>query len=284
MAPVKQGAQPDALVVAPMPPRTATLNVAGIGRICTWQGGSLWYGRNAGHAAPHAHHAIQITFALEEQDAGFLLRERGAPHWSDFRAAIVMPHRRHEFDGRGGWIAHVFVEPETDPGRALMKRFGAAAITALPTMDCTGGMTVLKGLRQDPAADDDAYVEAGRKVVASLAGPSPDRTRVSARVCAAIEFLSSQRGSAVTLAQLAEAVHLSPSRLRHVLVEETGTTFRGLMLWIRILRALEVMREGRSWTEAAHKAGFADSAHLSRTFRRMFGVSPATLVRERAGR
>jgi AraC family transcriptional regulator len=26
--------------------------------------------------------------------------------------------------------------------------------------------------------------------------------------------------------------------------------------------------------------GFADSAHLSRTCRRMFGIAPATLVRE----
>ena len=283
MPPVKQGAQPDALVAAPQLPRTATLNVAGIGRICTWQGGSLWYGRNAGHAAPHAHHAIQITVALGEQDAGFVLRERGAPRWAEFQAAIVMPHHSHEFDGRGGWIAHVFVEPETDPGRALMKRFGTAAITALPR-DCAGGTTVLKELRQNAAADEDAYVDAGRKVVASLAGPSPDRTRVSARVCAAIDFLSSQRGSAVSLSQVAAAVHLSPSRLRHVLVEETGTTFRGLVLWLRILRALEVMTEGRSWTEAAHKAGFADSAHLSRTFRRMFGVSPATLVREQPAR
>jgi AraC-like DNA-binding protein len=85
------------------------------------------------------------------------------------------------------------------------------------------------------------------------------------------------------LAQVAQAVHLSPSRLRHVLVEETGTTFRGLVLWLRILRALEVVTEGRSWTEAAHRAGFADSAHLSRTFRRMFGVSPATLLREDTG-
>lgn len=282
MAPVKPGVRAETDVAAPESARTATLNVAGIGRICIWPGGSLWYGRNAGHAAPHAHHAIQISYALEDQDAGFLMRERGAPQWSSFRAAIVMPHRSHEFDGRGGWIAHVFVEPETDSGRALVKRFGGAAITALAT-DCAGGTSELKGLRQDPAAADAAYVEAGRNVIAELAGPSPDRTRVSARVSAAIDFLSRQCASPVTLAQVSEAVHLSPSRLRHVLVEETGTTFRGLVLWLRILRALEVTRDGRSWTEAAHQAGFADSAHLSRTFRRMFGVSPATVVRAEGG-
>jgi AraC family transcriptional regulator len=34
----------------------------------------------------------------------------------------------------------------------------------------------------------------------------------------------------------------------------------------------------RSWTEAAHAACFADSAHLTRTFRRMFGINPAAIV------
>ena len=36
---------------------------------------------------------------------------------------------------------------------------------------------------------------------------------------------------------------------------------------------------GASLTEAAHLAGFADSAHLSRTFRAMFGVAPSLLFK-----
>lgn len=80
---------------------------------------------------------------------------------------------------------------------------------------------------------------------------------------------------------MAATVHLSPSRLRHLFVQETGTTYRGYVLWLRINRAVVEMMDGRSWTEAAHETGFADSAHLSRTFRRMFGISPAMLIREK---
>jgi len=36
---------------------------------------------------------------------------------------------------------------------------------------------------------------------------------------------------------------------------------------------------GPSWTAAAQDAGFADSAHFSRTCRRMFGIAPAMLVK-----
>jgi AraC-like DNA-binding protein len=42
--------------------------------------------------------------------------------------------------------------------------------------------------------------------------------------------------------------------------------------------AIQFAMAGRSWTEAAHAAGFADSSHLTRTFRRMFGINPAALV------
>ena len=38
----------------------------------------------------------------------------------------------------------------------------------------------------------------------------------------------------------------------------------------------------QSWTVAAQEAGFADSAHLRRTWRRMIGPAPASLARETA--
>jgi AraC-like DNA-binding protein len=34
---------------------------------------------------------------------------------------------------------------------------------------------------------------------------------------------------------------------------------------------------GASWTDAAHEAGFADSSHLTRTHRRMFGIEPTAI-------
>jgi AraC-like DNA-binding protein len=39
-----------------------------------------------------------------------------------------------------------------------------------------------------------------------------------------------------------------------------------------------LLLRGDSATAAAHAAGFADAAHLSRTFRRHFGVTPAAMA------
>jgi AraC family transcriptional regulator len=71
---------------------------------------------------------------------------------------------------------------------------------------------------------------------------------------------------------------LSPGRFRHLFVAETGTSFRAYVLWMRLNVAIQFAMAGESWTAAAHVAGFADSAHLTRTFKRMFGMNPAALV------
>jgi len=43
------------------------------------------------------------------------------------------------------------------------------------------------------------------------------------------------------------------------------------------MRGLEAFASGASLTDAALDAGFANSAHFSRTFRRMFGTAAAAL-------
>jgi AraC family transcriptional regulator len=52
---------------------------------------------------------------------------------------------------------------------------------------------------------------------------------------------------------------------------------RSVAASLRIERAVQLYAGGRSLTEAAHQAGFADSAHFSRTFRRTFGLPAAAL-------
>lgn len=82
------------------------------------------------------------------------------------------------------------------------------------------------------------------------------------------------------VADAAGAAALSPGRFRHLFVQETGTAFRAYVLWLRLNVAIECSMAGGAWTQAAHEAGFADSAHLMRTFKRMFRMNPATLVRQ----
>ena len=101
-----------------------------------------------------------------------------------------------------------------------------------------------------------------------------------ARIAKALGFVRPRIRGPIRLSEVAGAAALSPDPFRHLFVQETGTAFRPYLLWLRLNVAIECSMDGRSWTEAAHEAGFSDSAHLTRTFKRMFGMNPATLVRQ----
>jgi AraC family transcriptional regulator len=138
-----------------------------------------------------------------------------------------------------------------------------------------GPATLLAAWRTDGTA---AMAEAARALVAHLAGPSPPRRlEPDPRVLRLVRQLAARPEVAPSLSAAAAGLGLSAGRLRHLFVAETGLHYRGYVLWLRLERALREIAAGGSLTTAAHAAGFADSAHLSRTFRRMFGLAPSSL-------
>ena len=74
-------------------------------------------------------------------------------------------------------------------------------------------------------------------------------------------------------AEVSANLALSESRFLHLFRQQMGIAWRPYLLWRRLLCAVQQMAHGLSATAAAHQAGFADSAHLSRTFRSTFGMT-----------
>jgi AraC-like DNA-binding protein len=88
-----------------------------------------------------------------------------------------------------------------------------------------------------------------------------------------------------SLRTLAGISGLSQSRFMHVFTESMGVPLRPYVLWLRLQRACCDLMGGASVTTAAHNAGFSDAAHLTRTFRRMLGMTPTDLaLRKRMSR
>ncbi len=80
-----------------------------------------------------------------------------------------------------------------------------------------------------------------------------------------------------SLEALARGVRLSPGRLMHAFTESIGVPLRPYIAWLKLQRAAASIAGGASLSDAAAAAGFADAAHMSRTFRRMFGMTPSAL-------
>lgn len=245
------------------------------GRVHFWPGGSLWIGRGSGLSDWHDHHALQIALAL---DGECWFRERLDGRWSAFGGALVRSHCHHQFRIDDCTVAHLFVEPETSVGRGLSRRFAAQDISPLPEPQ----REAMAGLLLDAhrrGADPDKIVATARMALALLSGEQTSEAPVDARVAKALDHIRAHLQGSISLAEVAAAAALSPGRFRHLFVQETGSAFRAYVLWLRLNTAIQCAMEGQSWTSAAHQAGFADSAHLTRTFKRMFGINPVTLVR-----
>lgn len=242
------------------------------GRIVTWESGSLWLMTSVSPAAqktsPHAHHAIQVTIGL---DGAFAFEAGGRSVRGE--AVAIAPDTRHTFELQGS-AAHLFFEPDGRLGRAaIASLFPAGSVVAVPRGLVAPAQAAL---RASSKITDAELIELGRAFVARLSGeatPAPTDFRVQRMIA----WAESRLGGTVGLEDAAGAVGLSPGRARHLFVEQTGLPFRAFLLWRRLNRALDRYAARQPLTEAAHAAGFSDSAHLSRTFRRMFGVAATDL-------
>lgn len=238
-----------------------------------WEGASLWLlasEHDTSEVAPHAHHAIQITFGLK----GAFTLGNDEQRLSGPIVAVA-GDTRHVFRASGA-AAFLFVAPESVAGIALaatLFRQGPLARLASPA-----AMAALTTLRRcfDAGTTGAALREIGRGIVADLA-IGAGAARPDPRVIGMIGYAAGHLEDRVTLPAAADHINLSPSRARHLFVAHTGLPFKAYVLWLRLELAVQLYAGGASLTEAAHQAGFADSAHLSRTFRRTFGLPAAAL-------
>jgi AraC-like DNA-binding protein len=86
-------------------------------------------------------------------------------------------------------------------------------------------------------------------------------------------------GADASLAGLAARARLSPGRFLHAFTATVGIPLRPYVRWQRLERAAAGIAAGVPFGAAAYAAGFADAAHMTRTFRAMFGVTPSELRR-----
>lgn len=250
-------------------------SVAGTGHFVPWDGGCLFIGRDVGVVPEHAHYAIQVAFGSE---LGVRFRASERKEWTAYAGAIIPSRQPHAMDATGVRAnAVLFVEPETREGRALadlcQQQHG---IVAIPEGVLAGvGPALFAAWRERRSAR--AIADASRHVIQALTGGVEPSVVSDERILRAVAYIKSHLDAPLTLEEIAGAVYLSPSRFRHLFVEQTGMALRPYILWRRFLRVWELMMAGGSLSSAAHAAGFADAAHLTRTSRRMFGFPPSAM-------
>ncbi|MFJ3909437.1 helix-turn-helix domain-containing protein [Streptomyces vinaceus] len=175
------------------------------------------------------------------------------------------PHPAGEVQGGArGLVSGVRFAPGTAP-----------ALLGVPAHELRDRRVELADLWPEPevralAERMSAYEDPGaglERLARSRAGRSAPHDPLASRVAAGLR-------SGESVAAVAAVVGLGPRQLHRRSLDAFGYGPRTLGRVLRLQRALELARRGLPQAEVAHRAGYADQAHLAREFRALAGTTP----------
>jgi AraC-like DNA-binding protein len=183
----------------------------------------------------------------------------------------------HSLDATSStYNAVILVEPETALGRSLTEQYLQHGVASADDADARIACADLFSTWLSGASKERLITGATRVISALAHGVAPAIV-TDERILRATEYIRTHLSGSVALDDVAAHVFLSPGRFRHLFVEQTGMGLRPYVLWRRFILAWDLLTQGESISTAAHRAGFADSAHFTRTSHQMFGFPPSLL-------
>jgi len=233
------------------------------------------YGANI-DADPHSHQAIQLIWP--QLSSACKLNGKNITGLT-----IIDSAKKHQLQMSEGWI--LLIEPKSGLGEMLSK--------ALQDQPCkTLDLALFDGKRPSSETDDinqfltplfQQLTPTNRALKnTSLPYDTLSFTRTTVKDKRIQQLLATfnkcllghcLKPSNWRASQVASQLALSESRFLHLFRKELGIAWRPYLLWRRMMCAIQALINNKSATEAAHQAGFSDSAHLSRTFRKNFGMT-----------
>lgn len=88
------------------------------------------------------------------------------------------------------------------------------------------------------------------------------------------DYIEEHIGERISVEELAEWVHMSKYHFLRKFKELTGVTVHTFVTNKRLIRACELLREGKSIVQVYQAVGFSDYSSFLRNFKNVFGVSP----------
>jgi len=217
-------------------------------------------------AAPHRHHAIQLI--LPQNKSLCKLNEADIS-----KVTIIDSKIEHQLQMSEGWV--LLIEPKSNLGQELSIKLAGQSFKSFNTSfslthkQPTQAQDITKFLT--PLFDE---LKLTKQFLVFNKSTVEDK-RIQQLLTRLNQCLHGDciKPSKWRASEVASQLALSESRFLHLFSEELGIAWRPYLLWRRMMCAIQAIINNSSATDAAHLAGFSDSAHLSRTFRNSFGMS-----------
>jgi len=223
-------------------------------RICVAPARAMYIGPGL-QLAPHQNVAATIAVALAEP---FELRtwvaSEGWSEWQTAACALIRSETLHHLKSAGP-MAFLYMDPLTDRRQPLTQgQLEAGRIQLQGKAQLMGIQETFAGFGLQPKVPGDARI-----------------TRV-------VQEVERRPDAFGRIHEAAKLACLSPSRFRARFDAEVGLPFRRYRLWRRMALVMRAIAKGGNLTSAALEAGFSSSAHLSSSFKRMFGLSASEVI------
>ncbi len=106
-----------------------------------------------------------------------------------------------------------------------------------------------------------------------------------AKLVRAVEYIQDQLSADLTVSGIAQAVGMSPDYFTRLFKESNGQSPHQYVIEARVRKAKELLTTGKfTISEAAYHVGFVDQSHLTRHFKRVFGLPPKRLLESQKAR
>ncbi len=244
------------------------MDFASQGILYVWNSRVL-FATNAMQTDFHTHYAATVAIALDRE-----IQIETASGVQEYRAALVGPNTYHRTVSPGVAMVALLIDPETYEYSAISAFAAAGEVRRLDFKAFESLLDRLRDLYLGVLTNDqawDLHLDLLRAIY-----PFPRLKRnVDERIQKIAQKLRTELPDSIRMKEIGRGFSISEDRLMRLFKEQLGIPLRRYLLWVRLLKATQTLKNGANLTEAAHAAGFSDSAHFTRTFKENFGFVPS---------
>ncbi|EKJ84993.1 AraC-like DNA-binding protein [Leptospira meyeri] len=218
---------------------------------------------------PHSHYAVSILVSL---GSSFQLQTKSQEIIKS-QGIIIPPNYYHKLEAENSEMLIIQLDPKSDEYKKIIMEDHPKTIDDFTRLKI---QSIAEPLFSDSLTCDSARTVYNQ--ILSLLGSKTISKKYDQRIEIAIQRIKEKMPNPVSLAELSEISGISTDRFMHLFKENMGIPLRQYLLWQRLHIAAKLLQGGENLTTASHAAGFSDQAHLSRTFKKMFGVKPSLFL------